>query len=40
MLPFQKKILVKYAGDYIFLSKPSYGKFDFEKTHTWQNMKL
>ena len=31
MLPFQKKILVNIFGDYIFLSKPSYGKFDFEK---------
>ena len=31
MLPFQKENISKYAGDYIFLSKPSYGKFDFEK---------
>ncbi len=30
MLPFQKKILV-HAGDYIFLSKPSNGKFDLKK---------
>lgn len=27
-----------YAGDYIFLSKPSYGNFDFEKTATWKNL--
>lgn len=33
-----KENISKYAGDYIFLSKPSYGKFDFEKTHTWQNI--
>lgn len=26
-----KENISKYAGDYIFLSKPSYGKFDFEK---------
>ncbi|WP_000825507.1 iron-hydroxamate ABC transporter substrate-binding protein [Staphylococcus aureus] len=33
-----KENISKYAGDYIFLSKPPYGKFDFEKTHTWQNI--
>lgn len=27
-----------YAGDYIFLSKPSYSNFDFEKSKTWQNI--
>ncbi len=30
----QKKILVNMLV-IIYLSKPSYGKFDFEKTHTW-----
>ena len=38
MLPFQKKILVNMLVIIYFLSKPSYGKFDFEKTHTWQNI--
>lgn len=33
-----KEEISDYAGDYIFLSKPSYGNFDFEKTATWKNL--
>ncbi|WP_210619040.1 ABC transporter substrate-binding protein [Mammaliicoccus lentus] len=33
-----KEEIGDFAGDYIFLSKPSYGDFDFEKTTTWKNL--
>ncbi|ULG72368.1 ABC transporter substrate-binding protein [Macrococcus brunensis] len=28
----------KYAGDFIFLSKPSYSKMDIEKSNLWSNL--
>jgi len=33
-----KEEIGEYAGDYIFLSKPSYAKFDFENSNTWKNL--
>lgn len=33
-----KENISEYAGDYIFLSKPSYSTFDFEKSNTWRNI--
>lgn len=33
-----KEEVEEYAGDYIFLSKPSNGKFDFEESATWNNL--
>ncbi|NWK84950.1 ABC transporter substrate-binding protein [Staphylococcus sp. GSSP0090] len=33
-----KESIDQYAGDYIFLSSPKYGNFDFEKTRLWQQL--
>lgn len=33
-----KEEIADYAGDYIFLSKPSYSAFDFENSKTWKNI--
>lgn len=36
--PISTEIINRYAGDYIFLSKPSYGNTEFEKSNLWNEL--